>query len=68
MNENSIKGHFYTFALLVADMRKKQKEYFKTRDRQVLIESKQLESKVDKVIESWENIIAKEKSDANTKL
>jgi len=35
------------FFLTVAKMREAQKEYFKTRDRGVLVRSKQLEQEVD---------------------
>lgn len=38
------------FVLLVDKMRNRQKEYFKTRDRQVLIESIELEKAVDEKI------------------
>lgn len=38
------------FVLLVDKMRNKQKEYFKTRDYQVLRESKELEKSVDEKI------------------
>ncbi|MCD8206478.1 MAG: hypothetical protein LUD72_00920 [Bacteroidales bacterium] len=37
-------------ASLVREMRAKQKEYFKTRDTNVLREAKALEAKVDKVV------------------
>lgn len=39
------------FAELVKAMRERQKEYFKTRDHSVLIESKNLEFQVDIAIE-----------------
>lgn len=35
------------YALLVAEMRKAQKRYFKTRLQEALVEAKQLEKKVD---------------------
>ena len=35
------------FIDLVAEMRQAQKEYFKTRDRNILSKSKQLEAQVD---------------------
>ena len=38
------------FVLLVDKMRNRQKEYLKTRDRQVLIESIELEKAVDEKI------------------
>ena len=39
------------FEKLVFAMREKQKEYFKTRDRVVLAESKRLEMQVDKYLQ-----------------
>lgn len=39
------------FFLLVAEMRKAQKGYFRTRDRGVLIRSRELERRVDSYIE-----------------
>lgn len=42
------------FMELVADMRRFQKKYFKTRDRVALARSKELEKEVDKQIEYWE--------------
>lgn len=41
------------FIELVRDMRAKQVEYFQTRDRNVLRESKQLERRVDAAIREW---------------
>ena len=43
-----------TFMQLVADMRSAQKEYFRTRDANVLLKSKDLEAKVDKAIKEAE--------------
>ena len=40
------------FVALVREMRQAQKEYFKTRDRDVLNRSKSLERQVDKAIEA----------------
>lgn len=40
------------FFALVAEMRQAQKDYFATRDREVLNRSKSLERQVDKQIES----------------
>lgn len=42
------------FAALVARMRAKQREYFKTRDGTVLRESKDLERRVDAAIEAMQ--------------
>lgn len=42
---------------LVADMRKAQKEYFRTRDKEVLIKSKDLENRVDVEIARVRTII-----------
>lgn len=39
------------FVELVRLMRDKQKWYFKTRDRQILVESKRLEEQVDRMLE-----------------
>lgn len=41
------------FIVLVGRMREKQKEYFRTRSKEVLLESKQLEREVDKVLDDW---------------
>lgn len=41
------------FVKLVAEMRNKQKEYFKTRSFQSLNEAKQLEKDVDKAIKDF---------------
>lgn len=40
---------------LVKSMREKQVEYFKTRDKQALLEAKYLEQKVDSFIASVDN-------------
>lgn len=42
------------FMQLVREMRKAQKEYFKTRDKDVLAKSKQLEKRVDDEIKKEE--------------
>ena len=42
------------FMQLVREMRKAQKEYFETRDRNVLAKSKQLENRVDYEIKKEE--------------
>lgn len=42
------------FYNLVAEMRAKQKEYFRTRDANVLNEAKDLEKRVDKAIRDHE--------------
>jgi len=39
------------FVYLVAEMRKAQKSYFKTRNKGALIRSKELEKKVDDLLE-----------------
>ena len=39
------------FVSLVCDMRKAQKQYFKTRSKADLINSKQLEARVDKALQ-----------------
>lgn len=46
------------FMQLVREMRKAQKEYFKTRDRDVLAKSKQLEKRVDDEIKKEEAALA----------
>ena len=50
------------FILLVEQMRNAQKEYFKTRDRMVLLKSKELEKKVDEQIA----VIKRKSSQADT--
>ena len=44
------------FMQLVREMRKAQKEYFKSRDRDVLAKSKQLEKRVDDEIKKEEAV------------
>lgn len=44
------------FMQLVREMRKAQKEYFKTRDKDVLAKSKQLEKRVDDEIKQEEAV------------
>lgn len=39
----------------VKAMREAQKEYFRTRDRQVLLQSKALEKQVDELIAKYDN-------------
>lgn len=46
------------FIQLVREMRKAQKEYFKTRDKDVLAKSKQLEKRVDDEIKKEEEALA----------
>lgn len=41
------------FYLLVNQMREKQKEFFKTRNANVLVESKELEKQVDKELQEY---------------
>ena len=43
---------FEDFVSLVSEMRSMQKAYFKTRDKEVLFESKRLEGLVDKTIKN----------------
>lgn len=43
------------FAQLVKDMRASQKEYFRTRDKNILLQSKELERLVDKTLSSFDN-------------
>lgn len=43
------------FIELVRQMREAQKEYFRTRDRQVLQRSKALEKRVDALIAEYDN-------------
>ena len=43
------------FIALVKNMRATQKEYFSTRSNTVLQQSKELERKVDKTIQDYEN-------------
>lgn len=40
---------------LVTDMRRAQKEYFRTRSKEALLKAKKLEAEVDKEISEWEN-------------
>jgi phosphate uptake regulator len=40
---------------LVTDMRRAQKEYFRTRSKEALLKAKKLEDEVDKEISKWEN-------------
>ena len=46
----------YVVLLVVREMRKAQKEYFKTRDKDVLAKSKQLEKRVDDEIKKEEAV------------
>lgn len=46
------------FMQLVREMRKAQKEYFKTRDKDVLAKSKQFEKRVDDEIKKEEEALA----------
>ena len=43
------------FYILVGQMRNKQSEYFRTRDVNVLAESKALEKQVDKELQDYED-------------
>ena len=40
---------------LVRAMRASQKEYFRTRDKNILLQSKELERQVDKTLSSFDN-------------
>ena len=40
---------------LVRAMRANQKEYFRTRDKNILLQSKELERQVDKTLSSFDN-------------
>ncbi len=48
MAKEYLEDGLQEFAILVRNMRNKQKEYFKTRARDTLIDSKKLEAAVDK--------------------
>lgn len=48
-------SHEADFYFLVQKMREYQKAYFKTRDKAVLIRSKELEKQVDEAISRWIN-------------
>ena len=41
---------------LVRAMRANQKEYFRTRDKNILLQSKELERQVDKTLSSFDNL------------
>ena len=45
---------------LVSDMRQAQKDYFKTRDKEVLVKSKELEKRVDDEIKRVNDIMSKD--------
>jgi hypothetical protein len=45
----------WTLINLVTDMRRAQKEYFRTRSKEALLKAKKLEAEVDKEISDWEN-------------
>lgn len=47
------------FFYLVAEMRQTQKDYFKTRDKEVLVKSKELEKRVDEEIKRVTEIMTK---------
>lgn len=49
---DDMEKKLWEFLELVQEMRKKQKEFFRTRDANVLNESKELEKQVDGKIES----------------
>lgn len=56
------------FADLVFSMREAQKEYFKTRSRVALANSKFLEGKVDKALEERNERLMKEKKNESNNL
>lgn len=43
------------FVKIVYEMRKAQKEYFRTRSKEVLLQSKQLERRVDTLLAEYDN-------------
>jgi hypothetical protein len=45
--EQKLKAEFREYAMLVKEIRDKQTEYFRTRNKEVLIQSKALEKKLD---------------------
>jgi hypothetical protein len=53
MPEETIGLLLRGFLEVVSQMRSTQKEYFRTREKDVLIKSKQLESQVDKFINDF---------------
>lgn len=55
-NQHSSGESMTEFMQLVREMRKAQKEYFKTRDKDVLAKSKQLEKRVDDEIKKEEAV------------
>lgn len=55
------------FFSLVSSMRKKQKEYFRTRSTIVLRESKELEKQVDAEITRVNNILTQQQWQTNQK-
>lgn len=54
------------FFNLVSNMRDKQKEYFRTRDRAVLVQSKSLERKVDDEITRVDEILRQREQQQQT--
>ena len=53
MSEETIELLLRGFFEVVSEMRTTQKEYFRNRDKNILIKSKQLESLVDKFISNF---------------
>ena len=47
MDKLQMEDMILEYILLIVEMRDKQKEYFRTRDRDILIRSKELEKTVD---------------------
>ena len=53
--ERGIMKEFLQFIQLVRAMRASQKEYFRTRDKNILSQSKALERQVDNTLSSFDN-------------
>lgn len=52
-----VMKYLQKFAQLVKDMRASQKEYFRTRDKNILLQLKELERQVDKTLSSFDNLL-----------
>ena len=48
--------NYQDFKALVKEMRQAQKKYFRTRDKNVLAKSKELEAKVDEVLSDQQQL------------
>lgn len=55
--ETDIVRKFYKLLDMVNDTRKTQKEYFRTRDKEILIRSKKLESELDNFIKEHSDLL-----------